>query len=110
MEAKSFTADTTSNFIISQQNFKKPKLNLSRPGLFELSQFHTAVLISSSVKSPTNNSLSASEIELNLIKPYIVQSNRTSFVLGEPIFEIMLDFVLYYSLILESPSINKQPM
>jgi len=56
----------TSFFKISQQDFIKPKLNPSGPGLFELSHPQITALTSSSEKSLTNETLSASEIELNL--------------------------------------------
>ena len=64
LTAKSFIADRISSFRQSQQKLMKLKLKASEPRLFELSQFQTVVLTSSSEKALTNNALSSLEIEL----------------------------------------------
>jgi len=51
---------TTSTLISSQNPLKKPKLYLSRPGLFLLSQFQTTTFVSYSSIFAINISLSAS--------------------------------------------------
>jgi len=78
LSANSFTAFRTSFLKISQQNFKKPKLNPSGLGLFELSQLHIANLTSSSDISSTNILFSSPETKLKATLSSLTGTPSTS--------------------------------